>query len=169
VAGAITARFDRRADALCRSSIAEGARVRWRQYREVWAYVEGESCRRATILSHFGDPAGPAAAEICCDVCDEGLVPVAPPPSPELIAGLDDAIISVARAARPAVGRTTCAEILHGSQNKKIKRNSYDGLPAYAASSHMRRADILARVDELIAEGKLATSGGAYPVLRAVA
>jgi hypothetical protein len=30
----------------------------------------------------------------------------------------------------------------------------------------MRRADILARVDELIEEGRLETTGGAYPVLR---
>ena len=33
-------------------------------------------------------------------------------------------------------------------------------------SSRMRRADILSRVDELIEEGRLETTGGAYPVLR---
>ena len=33
----------------------------------------------------------------------------------------------------------------------------------------MRRADILARVDELIEEGKLATTDGPYPVLRVAA
>ena len=65
------------------------------------------------------------------------------------------------------VGRTTCAEILHGARNKKIERNSYDGLPGYGTSSHMRRADIVSRIDELIEEKKLATSGGAYPVLKA--
>ena len=64
------------------------------------------------------------------------------------------------------MGRTTCAEILHGARTKKIERNSYDGLPAYGDSSHMRRADILARVDELIEAGALATSGGPYPVLQ---
>ena len=85
------------------------------------------------------------------------------------IGDLDDAIIAVAGGARPAVGRTTCAEILHGSRSKKIQRNSYDGLPAYGVSSHMRRADILARVDELIEEGKLATTDGPYPVLRVAA
>ncbi len=90
----------------------------------------------------------------------------APPPPPELIAGLDDAIISVARGAKPSVGRTLCAEIVHGGRSQKIKRNSYDGLPAYAASSHMRRAQILDRVDELISEGRLETTGGPYPVLR---
>jgi ATP-dependent DNA helicase RecQ len=161
--------FDRRAAAACRASVEEGARARWRQYREIWAYVEGDACRRQTVLRHFGDHTTPLprrAGASCCDVCDPGLAPVAPPPTAEAVAGLDEAILSVARAARPAVGRTTCAEIVHGARTKKIERNSYDGLPAYGTSSDMRRTDILARVDELIAEGVIATSGGPYPVLR---
>jgi ATP-dependent DNA helicase RecQ len=174
VAGRAIAPFDRRAAALCRSSVEEGARARWRQYREIWAYVEQESCRREAILRHFGDSSAPAAergsrhppASRCCDVCTPGLVPAPPPPDPVAIETLDDAIISVATGARPAVGRTTCAEILHGGRSKKLLRNAYDGLPAYGVSSHMRRADILARVDELIEAGRLETSGGPYPVLR---
>ena len=171
VAGRFAGPFDRRAAAACRASVAESAKVRWRQYREIWAYVEGQgdSCRRRVILRHFGDRADPAPRPEgvpCCDVCAGGLVPELPPPAPEAIADLDEAIVSVARSARPAVGRTTCAEILHGARTKKIERNSYDGLPAYGASSHMRRADILARVDELIGDGVVETTGGAYPVLR---
>ncbi len=169
VTGRLIAAFDRRAAAACRASIEDGASARWRQYREIWAYVEQEACRRRAVLRHFGDRAEPAArppGQLCCDVCDEGLVPELPPPAPEMVADLDDAIISVARGARPAVGRTTCAEILHGARTKKIERNSYDGLPAYGTSSRMRRADILARVDQLIDEGRIETSGGAYPVLR---
>jgi len=182
--------FDARAAAACRASVEDGARARWRQYREIWAYVESgkgdgpvlgrptpglrssPGCRRQTILRHFGDMVGtverPEGAA-CCDVCDTGLVPELPPPSQEAVADLDEAIISVARGARPAVGRTTCAEILHGSRAKKIQRNSYDGLPAYGSSSHMRRADILARVDELLADGAIATTSGPYPVLQRAA
>src|SRR5829696_4251637 len=166
VAGRVLGRFDDRAAALCRTSMEEGARTRWRQYREIWSYVEEDSCRREAILRHFGDVAPVRPAGPCCDVCDPALQPVAPPPEPAEIGDLDDAIISVAGSARPAVGRTTCAEILHGSRSKKIQRNSYDGLPAYGVSSQMRRADILARVDELIEAGRLETTGGPYPVLR---
>ena len=166
VAGRFVARFDGAAAARCRSSIDEAARVRWRQYREIWAYVEESSCRRRAILTHFGDRSEPHPSVPCCDGCDPSLVVAAPPPPAEVIAGLDDAIISVARGAKPSVGRTLCAEIVHGGRSQKIKRNSYDGLPAYAANSHMRRAQILDRVDELISEGRLQTSGGAYPVLR---
>jgi ATP-dependent DNA helicase RecQ len=188
VAGVVVGRFDGRAAALCRSSVEEAARARWRQYREIWAYVEQEACRREAILRHFGDrsaparataaPTGATAASIpaaagpasgaagCCDACDPGLRLAAPPPDPVEIGDLDDAILSVAETARPAVGRTLCAEILHGSRNKKVQRNSYDGLPVYGTSAHMRRADILARVDELIVDGRLETTGGPYPVLR---
>jgi ATP-dependent DNA helicase RecQ len=166
VAGRALSPYDRRAAALCRSSVEEGARARWRQYREIWAYVEQESCRREAILRHFGDSSRPSTVGMCCDVCTPGLVPAPPPPDPVAIESLDDAIISVARGARPAVGRTTCAEILHGGRSKKLLRNAYDGLPAYGSSSHLRRADILARVDELIDAGRLETSGGPYPVLR---
>ena len=72
----------------------------------------------------------------------------------------------MAAAARPPVGRTTCAEIVHGARTKKIERNAYDGLPAYGQLAHLRRAAILERIDELIAERRLATTGGPYPVLR---
>jgi ATP-dependent DNA helicase RecQ len=94
--------------------------------------------------------------------------PVAPPPPPEVLESLDDAIFSVVRSARPSVGRTACVEILHGARSKKIKENSYDGLGAYAMASHMRRPEILARVDELIAAGRLASSGGKFPKLKVV-
>jgi ATP-dependent DNA helicase RecQ len=167
VAGTVAGPFDRRAAARCRASIEEAARARWRQYREIWAYVEGDRCRRRAILQHFGDGAEPSPAGPCCDSCKPAIRPSAPAPEPAAIADLDEAIVSVARTARPAVGRTTCAEILHGARTKKIARNAYDGLPAYGCSAHLRRADILARVDELIEAGRIGTTGGPYPVLRA--
>ena len=174
VAGRLVSGVGGRERALCRTSIADAARARWRQYREIWAYVEGEACRRRAILRHFGDRAEPLGGVgsdgqplPCCDACGADLLPELPKvDTQEAIASLDDAIFSVARSAKPEVGRTTCAEIIHGARTKKIERNSYDGLPAYATASHMRRADILARIDQLIDEKRLATSRGPYPVLR---
>jgi ATP-dependent DNA helicase RecQ len=165
VAGRLIASYDGKAAALCRTSVGEASKARWRQYREIWAYVESDSCRRRTILQHFGDRSEPAPNDVCCDACGADLVPAPPPVDLGAIEGLDDAIVSVARMAKPAVGRTTCAEILHGARTKKIERNSYDGLPAYGASSRMRRADILARIDELIEAKRIGTTSGPYPVL----
>ena len=163
--GRIAGAFDGRAAGLCRASMGDAARARWRQYRDIWAYVESDGCRRQRILRHFGDPAPPEASAACCDVCDAGLLPALPLPDPVSVASLDEAILSVAQTASPRVGRTTCAAIVHGARTQKIEKNSYDGLPAYGASSHMRRAEILERIDELIQDGRLATTRGPYPVL----
>ncbi|MEA2439107.1 MAG: ATP-dependent helicase RecQ [Thermoleophilaceae bacterium] len=165
--GRVVGKFDARAMGLCRTSVGEAGKARWRQYRDIWAYVESGDCRRRSILRHFGDRSDPQPRGDCCDACGAELVPEPPRPEPADIASLDDAIVSVARFAKPSVGRTTCAEILHGARTKKIERNSYDGLPAYGTSANMRRADILARIDELIEEKRLQTSGGPYPVLLA--
>jgi ATP-dependent DNA helicase RecQ len=164
-AGVVARPYDSRAEGLCRTSIGEAARARWRQYREVWAYVEGKSCRRAAILRHFGDRPAAATADACCDVCDPTLAVDLPALDPGAIRDLDDAIVAVARNAHPRVGRTSCTEILHGARTQKIERNSYDGLPGYGSFAHLRRGEILERVDELIEEGRLGISGGRYPVL----
>src|SRR5207244_2706611 len=55
VAGRLVGPYDRTAAVRCKASIEEGIRVRWRQYREIWAYVESDTCRREAILRHFGD------------------------------------------------------------------------------------------------------------------
>jgi hypothetical protein len=47
-----------------------------------------------------------------------------------------------------------------------VRKNAYDGLPAYGAFSHLRADEVLARVDELLEEGRLVSTGGAYPKLR---
>lgn len=165
LAGRLVGRFDGRAAGLCRASMGDAARARWRQYREIWAYVEGDGCRRKRILRHFGDSAPPTPTGACCDVCDAGLAPILPPRDPRSVASLDEAILSVAQTATPRVGRTTCAAIVHGARTQKIERNAYDGLPAYGASADLRRAEILERIDELIEDGRLATTRGPYPVL----
>jgi ATP-dependent DNA helicase RecQ len=164
--------LDRAARVAARTSAGEGSRVRWRQYRSIWAFVEGEGCRREAVLRHFGDGADPAPAGPCCDVCDRTLVP-----GPSLVAGagrpapehLDDAIVEVVRAARPGVGRTRVVEILRGGRSKVLLRNSWDGLPGYGAFDHLTAKEVLARVDDLLADGKLSSTGGAYPMLRAAA
>ncbi len=49
---------------------SEAKRHRWAQYRAIWGFVDGDTCRREAILRHFGDRAEPNAAGRCCDVCD---------------------------------------------------------------------------------------------------
>ena len=187
VAGRIVGEWDGRALAACRGSVREAERVRWTQYRAVWDYVERRQCRRRALLAHFGDTATPVSLTTCCDVCDGvSHAWAAPgfrsahgsaarsrasgaPPGPSPPAELDDAIIEVVDSARPPVGRTRAVEILRGGRSKVIAEHSYSGLPAYGAFAHLRSADVLGRVDELLAAGTLRSTGGRFPKLRAVA
>jgi ATP-dependent DNA helicase RecQ len=182
IRGRIEGPFDGRARAACRSSAGEAQRARWRQYRAVWAFVEGSTCRRETILRHFGDasPPAPAPGVPCCDVCDSTWLPAAPaaaaarprrsgpsgpPPAP---GDLDAAIVSVVETADPAVGRTRTVEILRGGRSKALVKSGHDGLPAYGTFDHLTAQQVLRRVDELIGEGRLRSTGGMYPKLQAV-
>ncbi len=178
--GRIVAPFDGRARAACRSLAAEATRVRWRQYRAIWGYVEGAGCRRATILSHFGDPAAPVAENDCCDVCAPSLLAAVPDPAGGISASrgtgsrasrggspadLDAAILDVVVAADPACGRTRVVEILRGGRSRKLLESGYDGLPAYGTFDHLTAGEVLARVDGLLDAGRLRSTGGAYPKL----
>ena len=185
VAGRVVGEWNAHALAVCRAAAQEGTRVRWRQYRSVWAWVEGGGCRRAGILRHFGDRSAPRADGPCCDVCDPALVPAAaaaPSRAPSLglegrghgrAAGsggaaegdLDGAILDVVARAQPEVGRTRAVEILRGRRSKVISRYCYDGLPHYGSYSHMRSVDVLAHVDALLAAGTLCSTGGRFPKL----
>jgi ATP-dependent DNA helicase RecQ len=171
--GRVLGAFDARARATCRSSAGDAQRARWRQYRAVWAFVEGSQCRRAAILRHFGDRAQPRADVPCCDVCAPELVPAAPAPrgmashpSGPPPGNLDAAIVDVVTGAEPSVGRTRTVEILRGGRSQVVRKNAYDGLPAYGTFAHLRAEEVLARVDELLDEGRLVSTGGAYPKLR---
>ena len=143
-------------------------RARWRQYREIWAYVEQDSCRRAAILRHFGDrsDAGALAGRVL-----RRLRPGAGPRAAAARPGRDreprrrDHLGGPrgppgGRAAPPARRSSTAAAA------RSCCATPTTACPPTAASSHMRRADILARVDELIDAGRLETTGGPYPVLR---
>jgi ATP-dependent DNA helicase RecQ len=66
-----------RARAACRVAKDRG----WRAYRAVEAFSFSATCRRRSLLDHFGDSRAGIPEERCCDVCD----PIAWLPSPEEI------------------------------------------------------------------------------------
>jgi ATP-dependent DNA helicase RecQ len=147
----------------------EAKNHRWRQYREVWGFVEGELCRRRAILRHFGDRAEPTPTGRCCDVCDGPLAAAAPAQRTRSVAesaDIADAILAVVERAEPAVGRTKTVEILRGGRSKALLKYSYDALPGYGDFTDWRAEDVLAEVDGLLDAGRLQSTGGRYPTLR---
>ncbi len=142
---------------------------RWRQYREVWGYVEGERCRREAIQRHFGDRGEAIADGRCCDVCDGALdvarprAAVAAPVGSGEAGDIDGAIVTVVETASPPVGRTRTVEILRGGRSKVVLKYGYDELPGYGAFGEWRSEEVLERVDGLIASGRLRSTGGKFP------
>jgi ATP-dependent DNA helicase RecQ len=181
VTGRVIGAWDGRALAACRTSAREGTKARWRQYRSVWAWVEGSACRRTGILRHFGDTSEPQPEGPCCDVCDPSLLPAPPPsrarprgdrpaqlaqrPQAGSLEGLDDAILDVVAAAQPEVGRTRAVEVLRGGRSKVIQKYNYDGLPGYGTFGHLSAPTVLERVDALLNAGTLRSTGGRFPKL----
>ena len=150
----------------------EAKRRRWRQYREVWGFVDGTRCRREAILRHFGDPTSPRADGRCCDVCDgrlEGLredrTSTSAPLPPGDAGDVEGAILAVVSDASPPVGRTRAVEILRGGRSKVIFKYGYDALPGYGILSEWRATELLAAVDALIEAGSLRSTGGRFPKL----
>jgi len=153
----------------------EAKNHRWRQYREVWEFVEGDACRRRQILRHFGDRVEPEAVGRCCDVCD-GPLPLATRHSGGRMSGerrvasgdrqtVEQAILTVVREAEPSVGRTRAVEILRGGRSKVVRKYSYDALPGYGDFDDWRADDLLREVDALIDGGMLRSTGGRFPKL----
>jgi ATP-dependent DNA helicase RecQ len=168
-AGNLVREWDRRALSACLGSARDAERARWSQYRSVWAYVDGSGCRRGTLLAHFGDRSRMPPAVACCDVCSPAVAPVSSLPgrSPRAAGDLDAAIVDVVVSAAPPVGRTRAVEILRGGRSKVIGQYAYDRLSAYGAFAHLRASEVLGRVDQLLADGTLRSTGGRFPKLRA--
>ena len=166
----------------------EAKSQRWAQYRAIWGYVDGDTCRREAILRHFGDRTEPHASGRCCDVCDgplpaAGVQPAtggrsgdagrgaargARPVSRDLqdAEEVHDAIVRVVESASPSVGRTRAVEILRGGRSKVIAKYGYDELPGYGEFAAWRSDELLGEVDSLIEAGRLSSTGGRFPKLR---
>jgi ATP-dependent DNA helicase RecQ len=171
-AGRLLGDWSSRTLGLCLSSARDAERARWAQYRAVWRYVEGSGCRRAALLAHFGDRSRGAPPVACCDVCAPNPAPatVDVPVAPEPLPGrdLDAAILEVVGSASPPVGRTRAVEILRGGRSKVVAQYAYDRLAGYGAYAHLRSAEVLERVDQLLEAGTLRSTGGRFPKLHPV-
>ena len=71
-AGRLVGKWDAGVLETCREFAREVQHSRWRQYWAMWDYVDGDECRRAALLAHFGDHAVGPPQVTCCDVCAAG-------------------------------------------------------------------------------------------------
>ncbi len=130
-------------------------------------YAQDMICRRRQILGYFGQ-----IIEACsgCDVCAPGdRVKTVHKRAGQSVLGdrktsnLAEAILQIVTELNGTVGRTTIAQILSGSGNKKLKEKGLDQVPMFGRFSVFKQDQLLASIDELITDGDLQSIPGLYP------
>ena len=177
--------WDGRALALCRTSAQEGTRVRWRQYRAVWAWVEGDEVPARGDPAPLRRPLGARARRArAATSAIPSLAPAPPPPPaprprrtrPAQLAhrpaaegdldALDEAILDVVASAQPEVGRTRAVEILRGGRSKVVEQvllRRAAALRRVVAPAPRRRCS--AGSTRCSTAGTLRSTGGRFPKL----
>ncbi len=129
-------------------------------------YAQDAICRRRQILGYFGQ-----ITESCsgCDVCDPGeKKPLNSRLGQSVLhsdktSSLAEAILQIVTDLNGTVGRTTIAQILAGSGNKKLKEKGLDRGPMFGRFNVFKQDQLLASIDELIHKGDLQSVPGMYP------
>jgi ATP-dependent DNA helicase RecQ len=144
---------------------------RWRaneRLKKMIAYALDPKCRRAQILRYFGQSFAPPCG--ACDVCAATAKPQVVAPQPEVAAteASDQAARAILRAAAELngrFGRSSVTDLLSGSKRKRLIELGLDRSPHYGALRLHRREQVMAWIDELVAQGLLKVTAEEYPCL----
>ncbi|ADU29021.1 DNA helicase RecQ [Evansella cellulosilytica] len=130
------------------------------EYRKLQAmtnYCHTESCLQAFILQYFGD----SKIESCtkCDHCIDDRVS-------EDVTREAQMVFSCVKRMRERFGKTLVAQVLVGSNNKKLKDFSLDKLTTYGLMKGKRQKEVSQFIDYLVASQFLSLSDGSFPLLQ---
>jgi ATP-dependent DNA helicase RecQ len=135
-------------------------------------YARSIRCRQASLVAHFTGEGEPRDCERC-DVCvdpdavrearsrSEEERPTAAPLGEDARACI---VSAVDRLKRP-VGKTNLAKALRGGRGQALSRGGLLMLPEYGRLGAHSEAEIIATVEALLAEGRLARTGRRYPTV----
>jgi len=135
----------------------------YRRLGEMLDYLTTEECRRAAILRYFGErvPVGHNCG--ACDVCHAAR------PSSRPTSGTLDVRALVLAAVRDlqkrGLGRSGLAQVLAGSQSRRMKQLKLDTSPHFAKLTRLTQEQIIAQIDSLISSGVLHLTPGPYPAV----
>lgn len=134
-------------------------------------YAAAQQCRQQMLCAHFtgrDDHPSCGSCDVCCrgeaTTADEG-VPArveAEPIAPLADGGREAILAAVAALAKP-IGKTKLAKALRGSKARDL--GALGRLPQYGALGEASEAQVVAAIDELIAERKLVRMGRKYPTV----
>ncbi|MFP4661760.1 MAG: DNA helicase RecQ [Halanaerobiales bacterium] len=126
--------------------------------QEMVDYCHTSRCLRGYILSYFGDENAMSECNNCSNCSDDR----------ELIDISEEAqkVLSCIYRMEQRWGITITAQVLAGSQNKKVLENGFDDLSTYNIMPSKTIKDIKNMINMLAADGYLNLSEGKYPVLQ---
>jgi ATP-dependent DNA helicase RecQ len=123
----------------------------------VVAYAQSRACRQAEILRYFGE-ARPADCGHCDNCQQRAPRPAAAAPAGPAEEALQTTVrivlSGVARAAGRC-GKNLLAQMLCGSQDKKVKRNRLHQLSTFGLLAHLKQSDVTLLVEALITAGHI--------------
>jgi ATP-dependent DNA helicase RecQ len=148
----------------------EHVRQQWRLFLDLMRYVEAGSCRHDFILRYFGDEQETLGGCGHCDVC-ERLEALGDDAASE--DGFDEAALLTVRKALSGVARaqgraglTLIAEMLHGTENERLRRLGLTSLSTHGLLSDRPKVWVLALLRRLITAGLVELTAGEFPVAR---
>ncbi len=139
----------------------------WRLFLDLMRYVEAGSCRHDFILRYFGDEQETLGGCGHCDVCERleerGEEGVASKASEADALVVRKALAGVARNQGRA-GLTAVSEMLHGTDNERLRRLGLTELSTHGLLSSHPKAWVLALLRRLITAGLVDLTTSEFPI-----
>jgi ATP-dependent DNA helicase RecQ len=127
-------------------------------------YAETNTCRRRSILDHFGD-SGPSDAPVCCDNClSKDAAPEETRPAQSQAERAALIVLDAIARLKWEVGKSKLAQMLKGSAAAEMEM--YRDNRNFGKFAALRVKEIEALITQLLDSGHLKQVGGERPTLR---
>ncbi len=126
---------------------------------EMWRFANAALCRHRALVEHFGQVwmrEGPCGA---CDLCSGELESVA-----EASVVAQKVLSCIVRTGQ-RFGAAHVCDVLRGARTARIRQAGHDALSTFGLLASHSQPEVRSFVDQLLAQGLLATSGVEYPTL----
>lgn len=121
-------------------------------------YCHTADCLRSFILSYFGETAPPQVCDNCSNCQDDTEL--------KDITTEAQMVLSCVHHLKQKFGVSMVAEVLKGSQNKKVREFGFERLSTYGLMKNYTLQEIKDLINVVAAQGLLNFTTGQYPVLK---
>ena len=130
----------------------------YNKLKQMVNYCHTEKCLQSYIIDYFA----PTSAEVDCGKCSNCL------DERELMDITQEAlmIFSCIKRMGERFGVTLTAQVLKGSQNKRIREFNFQTLSTYGLLKHYKEKEIVDIINYLLAEGYLLLTDSKFPVVK---